>query len=127
VSGGDEVPARDVTKEQVQLIPDKKDYTPGNTAEILIQAPFSPSEGIVTWRRSGIIKTERIHARRPDQGDHRADHRRDDAEPVRPRRFSSAPPCAPMIAASPDPRLPEAARVRQRRAPARASHRGNAR
>jgi len=60
VSGGDELPARDVTREEVQLIPDKQDYTPGNTAELLIQAPFSPSEGIVTWRRSGIIKTERI-------------------------------------------------------------------
>jgi len=60
VSGGNELPARDVKREEVQLIPDKKDYTPGNTAEILIQAPFSPSEGIVTWRRSGILKTERI-------------------------------------------------------------------
>ena len=60
VSGGDEPPARDVKREVVQLIPDKKDYTPGNTAEIMIQAPFFPSEGLVTWRRSGIVKIERI-------------------------------------------------------------------
>ena len=44
----------------MQLIPDKKEYTPGNTAEIMVQAPFYPAEGIVTWRRSGIVKTERI-------------------------------------------------------------------
>ncbi|HUS29363.1 MAG TPA: alpha-2-macroglobulin family protein, partial [Kofleriaceae bacterium] len=60
VSGGDNPPARDVAMEQVQLIPDKKEYSAGNTAEILVQAPFYPAEGIVTWRRSGIVKTERI-------------------------------------------------------------------
>ena len=60
VSGGDGPPARDVKREVAQLIPDKKDYTPGNTAEIMIQAPFFPAEGLVTWRRSGIVKTERI-------------------------------------------------------------------
>src|SRR6185295_17201728 len=40
--------------------PDKKDYTAGNTAELLVQAPFFPAEGVVTWRRSGIVKAERI-------------------------------------------------------------------
>jgi uncharacterized protein YfaS (alpha-2-macroglobulin family) len=60
VSGGDTPKSRDVEQERVQLIPDKKDYTPGNTAELLIQAPFYPAEGIVSWRRSGMIKTERI-------------------------------------------------------------------
>jgi uncharacterized protein YfaS (alpha-2-macroglobulin family) len=60
VSGGETPPARDVTAEQVQIIPDKKQYTPGNTAELLVQAPFYPAEAVVTWRRSGIIKVERI-------------------------------------------------------------------
>ncbi len=61
VSGGeDDPPAREVKQEVVQLIPDKKEYSPGNTAEILIQAPFYPAEGLVTWRRSGIVKVERI-------------------------------------------------------------------
>jgi hypothetical protein len=60
--GGDDnrPPAREVAQEVVQLIPDKKEYTPGNTAELMVQAPFYPAEGIVTWRRSGIVKTERI-------------------------------------------------------------------
>src|SRR6185503_19239535 len=60
VSGGDNPPARDVAMEQVQLNPDTKEYSAGNTAEIMVQAPFYPAEGIVTWRRSGIVKTERI-------------------------------------------------------------------
>src|SRR6185436_13052783 len=40
VSGGDQPPQREVAQERVQLIPDKKEYTPGNTAELLVQAPF---------------------------------------------------------------------------------------
>nr|MBA3499825.1 hypothetical protein [Deltaproteobacteria bacterium] len=60
VTGGDSIPARDVRQEVVQIIPDKKEYSAGNSAELLLQAPFYPAEGIVTWRRSGIVKTERI-------------------------------------------------------------------
>ncbi|MBS1121226.1 MAG: hypothetical protein H6Q90_3454, partial [Deltaproteobacteria bacterium] len=60
VTGGKQPKARDVAQEVVQLIPDKKEYTAGNTAELLVQAPFYPAEGIVSWRRSGIVKTERI-------------------------------------------------------------------
>jgi uncharacterized protein YfaS (alpha-2-macroglobulin family) len=60
VSGGDQPPAREVSQERVQIIPDKKEYAPGNTAELLVQAPFYPAEGIVSWRRSGIVKSERI-------------------------------------------------------------------
>jgi uncharacterized protein YfaS (alpha-2-macroglobulin family) len=60
VSGGEQPPAREVAQEKVQLIPDKKDYTPGNTAELLVRAPFYPAEGVVSWRRSGIVKTEKI-------------------------------------------------------------------
>ena len=60
VSGGENPPAREVKQEVVQLIPDKKEYAAGNTAELLVQTPFYPAEGLVTWRRSGIVKTERI-------------------------------------------------------------------
>jgi alpha-2-macroglobulin len=65
VSGGDVPPSRDVTQETVQLIPDKQEYAPGNTAELLIQAPFHPAEGVVSWRRGGILKTERITLTEP--------------------------------------------------------------
>ncbi|MEO8843520.1 MAG: Ig-like domain-containing protein [Kofleriaceae bacterium] len=62
VAGDDEnLRARGSSQQQlVEIIPDKKDYAPGNTAELLIRAPFAPAEGVVTYRRSGIIKTERI-------------------------------------------------------------------
>ena len=60
VSGGEQPPQREVKQELVQLIPDKKEYSAGNTAELLVQAPFYPAEGVVSWRRSGIVKTERI-------------------------------------------------------------------
>ncbi len=60
VSGGDQPPAREVKQERVQLIPDKKEYRGGDIAELLVQAPFYPAEGVVSWRRSGIVKSERI-------------------------------------------------------------------
>ena len=60
VAGGKSVPRRDVSHEEVQLIPAKKEFRAGETAEILVIAPFAPAEGVVTLRRSGIVKTERI-------------------------------------------------------------------
>jgi hypothetical protein len=60
VTGGDVVPQRELRQEQVTLIPDKQTYAVGDTAELLVQAPFFPAEALVSWRRSGIVKTERI-------------------------------------------------------------------
>ncbi len=59
-AGGKSEPTRDVEKETVEMIPDKKEYAPGDTAEILINAPFYPAEGVLTLRRSGVVKTERF-------------------------------------------------------------------
>ncbi|HEY7544268.1 MAG TPA: MG2 domain-containing protein, partial [Blastocatellia bacterium] len=60
VAGGKIIPKREIEQEEVPLIPDRKEYQPGDTAEILVQAPFYPSEGVLTLRRSGIVKTERF-------------------------------------------------------------------
>ncbi|MCB0079757.1 MAG: hypothetical protein KDE47_02445, partial [Caldilineaceae bacterium] len=60
VSGGSRPAARDVEQEEVILIPDKEEYQPGDTAEILVQSPFSPAEGLLTISRSGILSTERF-------------------------------------------------------------------
>lgn len=60
VSGGEQPPARDVEQQEVQLIPNQKEYRAGDTAELLVQAPFFPAEGVVSWRRSGIVRTERV-------------------------------------------------------------------
>jgi uncharacterized protein YfaS (alpha-2-macroglobulin family) len=60
VAGGKQPPKRDVEQEKVELIPDRKEYRAGEAAEILVQAPFFPAEGVLTLRRSGILKSERF-------------------------------------------------------------------
>jgi uncharacterized protein YfaS (alpha-2-macroglobulin family) len=58
VSGGDLPPARKVEQETVTLIPDKETYQPGDRAQILVQSPFSPAEGLLTVSRSGTLYTQ---------------------------------------------------------------------
>jgi uncharacterized protein YfaS (alpha-2-macroglobulin family) len=60
VAGGKTEPSREIEQETVELIPDKKEYAPGETAEILVNAPFFPAEGVLTLRRNGVVKTERF-------------------------------------------------------------------
>jgi uncharacterized protein YfaS (alpha-2-macroglobulin family) len=60
VPGGTTPPKRNVEQEEVQIIPSKKDYAPGDVAELLVISPFTPAEGILTLRREGIVKTERF-------------------------------------------------------------------
>jgi uncharacterized protein YfaS (alpha-2-macroglobulin family) len=60
VAGANPTPSSNIEKETVELIPDKKEYAPGQTAEILVNAPFFPAEGVLTLRRNGIVKTERF-------------------------------------------------------------------
>lgn len=65
VSGGKTLPNRDLTQEKIQLIPDKKEYAVGQTAQILLQAPFYPAEALLTLRRSGLVKSERFSVDSP--------------------------------------------------------------
>ena len=60
VSGGEQPPSRKVEQEKVTLIPDKETYQPGDTAQILVQSPFTPAEGLLTVSRSGILYTTRF-------------------------------------------------------------------
>ncbi len=60
VPGGKTPPKRDVEQEEVQIIPSKKDFAPGDVAELLVISPFTPAEGVLTLRRDGIVKTERF-------------------------------------------------------------------
>lgn len=60
VPGGKQPPKRNVEQEEVQIIPSKKDFTPGEVAELLVISPFVPAEGVLTLRRDGIVKTERF-------------------------------------------------------------------
>ena len=67
VSGGKTVPKRNVEQEEAQLIPDKKEYAPTDTAEILVQTPFVPAEGVLTLRRNGLVETERFTMTEPSK------------------------------------------------------------
>ena len=58
VSGGELPPSRNVEQEQATLIPDKDSYQPGDVAEILVQSPFLPAEGLLTVSRNGLLYTE---------------------------------------------------------------------
>ncbi|MBU1535886.1 hypothetical protein KKF84_11245, partial [Myxococcota bacterium] len=42
-------------RHQLEIIPDKKSYEPGETANLLIKAPFENSTGILTVERGGIL------------------------------------------------------------------------
>jgi len=60
VSGGQMPTSRKVEQETVTLIPDKETYQPGDVAQILVQSPFSPAEGLLTVSRNGTLYTERF-------------------------------------------------------------------
>jgi uncharacterized protein YfaS (alpha-2-macroglobulin family) len=65
VAGGKQPPRRGVEQEKVELIPDRKEYHAGDTAEILVQSPFVPAEGVLTLRRSGLVRTEHFRMSEP--------------------------------------------------------------
>ncbi len=58
VSGGGGRPTRSVTQESVTIVPDRAEYRPGETAEVLVQAPFSPASGQLIVLRGGVQTTE---------------------------------------------------------------------
>lgn len=60
VAGGEAAPNKNVNQEQVELVPSQKTFKPGDIAEILVMSPFTPAEGVLTLRRSGIVKTEKF-------------------------------------------------------------------
>jgi len=65
VAGGERPPARDVEREQITLIPERQEYQPGETATFLVQAPFYPADGLLTVRRSGLVRTEPFRLEEP--------------------------------------------------------------
>lgn len=57
VSGGKQPPRREVEAEKLLLVPDQRDYKPGDVAHVLVQAPFANGHGTLTLSRCGIIET----------------------------------------------------------------------
>ncbi|MBT9586392.1 hypothetical protein IV102_23820 [bacterium] len=62
VAGGKQPPASNVAQEQITMVPGQQEYQVGDTAEVLVQAPFAPAELLVTTRRNGLAKVERLQA-----------------------------------------------------------------
>ncbi len=67
VAGGGSAPKRGVERETIELIPDKREYSPNEKAEILVNAPFYPAEGVLTLERNGILKTEHFSINEPSK------------------------------------------------------------
>ena len=62
VSGATARPTRDLTQGEVVIVPDAEFHAPGDTAELLVQAPFAPASGLVTVTRAGIETVEAFDA-----------------------------------------------------------------
>jgi uncharacterized protein YfaS (alpha-2-macroglobulin family) len=60
VMGADLPKEKSLGGDRVTLVPDKKEYKPGELAELLVIAPFVPAEGLLTVRRQGVVHIERF-------------------------------------------------------------------
>ncbi|WAS91057.1 Ig-like domain-containing alpha-2-macroglobulin family protein [Nannocystis punicea] len=60
VAGGDTPPSRTIEQEKVGLLADKKEYGAGDVAELLVVSPWPRAEGVLTIRRSGLVRSERF-------------------------------------------------------------------
>jgi alpha-2-macroglobulin len=48
---------------KVELVPDRNEYRGGETARVLVLAPFAPAEGVLTVRRNGVEEIRRVSLR----------------------------------------------------------------
>jgi len=60
VSGAESQPTRGVDQQVLTVVPSQETYAVGDTAELLVQAPFATGEGLVTVSRNGIRDTIRF-------------------------------------------------------------------
>ena len=44
----------------VELVPDKREYAPGDVAQVLVLAPFAPAEAVVLIERDGVRSREQL-------------------------------------------------------------------
>ncbi|HEY3358702.1 MAG TPA: MG2 domain-containing protein [Polyangia bacterium] len=54
------VPWRLENASQLELVPDKREYRPGETARILVKSPITPAVGLLTVMRGGIDEARRV-------------------------------------------------------------------
>ena len=106
VMGADLPKDKSLGSDRVTVVSDKKEYKPGELAEVLVLAPFVPAEGLLTVRRQGIVHIERFTMRTASQA---IKLKLDDAlvpnAEVRVDLVGAAP--RNDASGSPDPRLPK--------------------
>ena len=56
-------PDHGLEKNRVRIVPDRAEYAPGDVAELLVIAPFSGAEGVVSVQRQGIVHLARFTQR----------------------------------------------------------------
>ena len=56
---------RSVEEGKLVIIPDRREYRVGDSAELLVQAPFHPAHGLLTVRRSGVVHSEAFSVQGP--------------------------------------------------------------
>ena len=57
VSGAEAIPSRTVDHEVLTLVPDAEEYRPGQTAQLLVQAPFAAGTGLIVTDRGPVTST----------------------------------------------------------------------
>ncbi len=62
VSGGTSRPSRNVARDSLTIVPDREEYAVGDTAELLVQAPFAPATGLLTVMHNGVVSTQTFTA-----------------------------------------------------------------
>lgn len=60
VAGDSARPSIDLEEENLDVIANRDEYRPGDVAEILVNSPIYPAEGVMTIQQVGNIKTERF-------------------------------------------------------------------
>lgn len=63
VSGGDVVPDRSASADTLRLVPDQASYQPGQTAKVLVIAPWKEGEALVSLDRFGRLESTRQQIR----------------------------------------------------------------
>ena len=58
VSGAETVPTRNVEQQTATIVPDKDQYQPGDTAQLLVVAPFASGNGLMTISANGKVQTQ---------------------------------------------------------------------
>ncbi|HEV7524916.1 MAG TPA: alpha-2-macroglobulin family protein, partial [Acidimicrobiia bacterium] len=58
VSGAETVPTRGVDQQSATVVPDKDTYRPGDTAQLLVVAPFESANGLLSVSANGATRTE---------------------------------------------------------------------